>query len=121
MPSTTRNINIENFYNTVITSDIASTGDVSFTVAVAPSGTSFTKGFVIVEPNDNAKRERMFYTRSGSTLTVKGINRFNPNAHLTGATIKMNDTAEVFNFLQANISTTFYIEPLGGLDISVWG
>ena len=121
MPSTTKNINIENFYNTLITSDIAATGDVSFTVAVAPAGTSNTKGFVIVEPNDNAKRERMFYTRSGSTLNVMGINRFNPNAHLAGATIKMNDTAEVFNFLQANISTTFYVEPLGGLSVNVWG
>lgn len=120
MTLTTKNINIENFYNTLITSDIAASGDVSFTVAVAPTGTSNTKGFVIVEPNDSAKRERMFYTRSGSTLTVKGINRFNANAHLTGATIKMNDTAEVFNFLQANISTTFYIEPLGGLDVNVW-
>jgi len=112
MPATTRNINIENFYNTLTTSDIAATGDVSFTVSVAPSGTSYTKGFVIVDPSDNAKRERMFYTRSGSTLSVKGINRTNPNAHLTGSTIKMNDTAEIFNFLQSNVSTTFYVEPL---------
>lgn len=121
MPATTKNINIENFYNTLTTSDIAATGDVSFTVAVAPTGTSSTQGFVILDPSDSAKRERMFYTRSGSTLSVKGINRSNPNAHLTGSTIKMNDTAEIFNFIQANISTTFYVEPLGGLDVNVWG
>lgn len=57
----------------------------------------------------------------GSTVSVRSENRTSPKAHSSGATIKMLDVAEIFNYFSDMVSQAFYTEKTGGLTVKVWG
>lgn len=81
MPVTQKQIGVQNFYATTVTSvgGIPSTGDVTFTVAV-PLNTD--RGYIIVDPANSNLREIMYYYDvSGNTISVLAANRTNPHAH----------------------------------------
>lgn len=112
-------IQLENFYQTVLTSPtIAATWDVSFTVATPPT---YPKGWIVLSSENASKREVMYYhSVSGNTISVRWVNRVNPKEHTQNEIVRINDVAEVFNFITGQISTAFYIEKTGGLNITVW-
>lgn len=122
MPNTTRQILVEDFYATTITgSNVPSTGDFTVTLATAPKPWH-DKGWIIFSPNDSGLRERCYYhSMSGSTISVYWINRFEPKAHLTWATVQINDVSNIFNYLSEISSSTFYVERTGGLWVTIWG
>ena len=118
MPDTTQRLLTESFYESTITENIASTGDVDFAVASPPTN---SKWFIIISPDIPAKRERMYYHNvSGSRIYVKWINRTELKSHLSWDTIQINDTSDLFNFFSDNISTTWYVEKQGWLNVTVW-
>lgn len=110
---------LENFYQTVLTSPtIAASWDVTFTVATPPT---YQKGWIVMSSENAAKREVMYYhSVSGSTISVRGVNRINPKEHTQNEIVRINDVAEIFNFITGQISTAFYVEKTGWLDVTVW-
>lgn len=120
MPNTTRQVLVEDFYATTITgSNVPSTGDFTVTLATPPIN---PKGWLIFSPADAGLRERCYYhSVSGSTVSVYGINRYTAKAHLTWASVQINDVSNIFNYLSEISSSTFYIEKTGGLWVTVWG
>lgn len=120
MSATNKRIGIENFYSTSITQSggIIASWDLEFTVANPPQ---YTRGFLIIDPTDSVKRERVYYHNVvGTTIYVHFANRTNPQDHNEGAAVQMNDMAEIFNFLQSCTSSTGYVEKVNGLDVIVW-
>ena len=120
MPNITRQVLVEDFYATTITgANVPATGDFTVTVATPPVN---PKGWIIFSPTDSGLRERCYYhSVSGSVISVYGINRFWPKEHLIGATVQINDISNIFNYLSEITSSIFYVEKLGGLDVTIWG
>lgn len=62
-------LKVQNQYKALITSSIASSGDVAFTVSSPPA---YTNGFVVVSPDLSTQREVMyFHDVIGSTIYVR--------------------------------------------------
>lgn len=120
MTNITRQVLVEDFYSTTITgADVPATGDFTVTVWTPPVN---PKGWIIFSPNDAGLRERCYYhSVSGSVISVYWINRYSPKAHLTWATVQINDVSNIFNYLSEISSSIFYVEKLGGLNVTVWG
>lgn len=119
MPKTTQNILLEDLYRTKTSSIISSSWDVSFTVTTPPQN---KKGYVLIEPDNDSKREKMFYHDViWNTIHVKWVNRTNPTDHVIWVNVQINDTALIFNHLFEQDATTFYCEKTGNLSLNVWG
>jgi hypothetical protein len=117
MPS----IKVQNLFDTSLTESagIPASGDVNFTVAVAPT---YTNGWIVVESENAAKRDLMYYHDViGSRIYVRSINRPSPKSHAAGVSVKMLDVAEIFNYFSDMVSQAFYTEKTGGLTVKVWG
>lgn len=114
---------VQNFFEPTLSSaTVAATGDVTFTLSVTPS---YTKGFIVFSPSNQSQREIMYFDDViGSTIYVKSENRWlgwtTAKAHTQGETVAMKDVAEIFNFFSNNISSAFYVEKKGGLNVTVW-
>ena len=116
-------LKVQNFYSTVLTSDIVGTGDTSFNVTVAPA---FTSGFLVISPNNTSLREIVyFHNVVGSTISVRAENRgqggTTAKPHTSQEPVAMKDIAEIFNMFSDAISQCFFVEKTGGLNIKVWG
>lgn len=114
-------IKVENLYRTAITSSlgIASSGDVNFTVTTAPVNTN---GYIVISPDSTTLREIMYYHDViGNTIYVRSENRISPKAHSKNEIIQINDIAEIFNTYSDMISTCFYAEKTGWLNMKIWG
>lgn len=114
-------IKVENLYRTAITSSlgIASSGDVNFTVTTAPINSN---GFIVISPDSTTLREIMYYHDVvGNTIYVRAENRISPKAHSKNELVQINDIAEIFNTYSDMISTCFYAEKTGGLNMKIWG
>lgn len=65
--------------------------------------------FVVLD-YENSKREEIFYHRkSWTSIFFYWINRTNPGQHEIWASVLLNDTAWIFNYISENISNLFYI------------
>ena len=118
-------LKVQNQYRTSITTvgGIVTTGDTSFTVAVAPT---YTNGYIVISPDLVSQREIMYYHNvTGNTVSVRAENRglggTISKTHAQNEVIQMNDVAEIFNTFSDMISQTFYVEKTGGLTVKVWG
>ena len=112
-------LKVQNQYSSTLTSSLASTGNLAFTVSSPPT---YTNGFVVVSPDISTQREVMyFHDVIGSTIYVRSENRISPKAHSSLEVIKMNDVAEIFNTYSDMISQAFYCEKIGWLAVKVWG
>lgn len=109
---------VEDFYRTKLSLDVNPTWDIELTVTAPPAN---TKGFIIVDPESEANRERMYYHNViGNIIYVKWVNRVNPKEHFAQDNVQINDTSLIFNYLSRLQSTTFYVEQLTALGINVW-
>ncbi len=54
-----------------------------------------------------------YHSVSGNTISVRGVNRINPKEHTQNEIVRINDVAEIFNFITGQISTAFYVEKTG--------
>jgi hypothetical protein len=78
-------------------------------------------GFLILSPENVVQREICFYHAvSGNDISVRGVNRKSPKTHSSQESVKINDVAEIFDFINENISTTFYCEKIGNLSVKMW-
>lgn len=112
-------LKVQNQYRWLITSAIAASGDVSFTVSVSPT---YTNGFIVVSPDLSTKREVMYFDNViGNTIYVKWVNRTSPKSHSSTEVIQMNDVAEIFNTYSDMLSQAFYVEKTWSLNVKVWG
>lgn len=115
----TKKILFQDFFKTTTIDSIADSWDIDFEVWEAPENSSW---WIIVNPESSSLRERMFYHNvSWSRIYVKWVNRYSPKSHLAWATVQINDSALIFNYLSENASTAFYIQKVSALDIIVWG
>lgn len=68
----------------------------------------------MISSENAAKREVMYYhSVAGNTISVRGVNRINPKEHTQNEIVRINDVAEIFNFITGQISTAFYVEKTG--------
>lgn len=112
-------IKIQNSYSTTTTGTIPASGDFTVTLAQAPVE---SKGWVTFDNANPALREYAYFnSRSGATITVKAVNRTNPQAHASSATIQINNMAEMFQYLSEIAGNFGYVEKVGGLNITVFG
>lgn len=119
MSKTTNPILVEDFYIATSLTDLSDSWDLEITVNTPPSN---TKWFIIVDPNSQANRERMYYHNViGNTIYVRAINRVNPKQHYAQDKIQINDTSLIFNYLSKLQSTTFYVEQTALLEVKIWG
>ena len=119
----TSKLYLQNLYEPTLTSaTVASSGDVTFTLSVTPT---YTKWFLSFSPSNAAQREIVYFDDViGSTVYVKSENRWlgwtTAKAHTQGEVVAMKDVAEIFNFFSNNISSAFYVEKKGWLNVNVW-
>lgn len=104
-------IKIQNGYSTTTTTTIPASGDFTVTLAQAPTE---NKGWITFDNSNASLREYCYYdSKSGSTVSIKAVNRTNPQAHSIGASAQINNTAEMFQYM-SDISSNFgYIEKKG--------
>jgi len=118
MPKTTTPLLMEDFYRTTLTADLNPTWDIELNVTNPPAN---TKGFIIVDPESEANREKMYYHDViGNIIYVKGVGRTDPKQHFALDKVQINDTSLIFNYLSKLNSTTFFVEQLDVLDIKVF-
>ena len=118
MSNTTKEINVQDFYKTTLIDSISSTWDVDFEVWTAPT---YTRWFIIINPESSALRERMYYHDViWNRVYVKWINRIEKKEHDIWATIQINDLSLIFNYLSDISSTTFYVEKIRNLVVNIW-
>jgi len=118
MTKTTDPLLVQDFYKTELSIDVPASWDITLTVLSAPLN---SKGFIIVDPESESNRERMYYHDVvGNTILVKWVNRIDPKEHFALDKVQINDTSLIFNYLSKLQSTTLYIEQLDVLDINVW-
>lgn len=121
MPNT---LKVQNFFFTNVTSEsIPSSGAFTFNVATAPS---YQNWFLVISAENTLQREIVyFHSVSGNTVSVRAENRWlggtSAKEHTQGETITMRDVAEIFNFYADAVSTCFFVEKTGWLNVKVWG
>lgn len=114
----TKKILFEDFYKTTIIDTIPDSWDVDFEVASAPENKQW---WIIVNSDSSSLRERMFYHNVvWNRIYVRWVNRHTPKEHLPWSVVQINDSALIFNFLSENVSTTFWVEKLGWLNVNIW-
>lgn len=114
----TKKILFEDFYRTTIIDTIPDSWDIDFEVASAPENKQW---WIIVNPESSSLRERMFYHNVvWNRIYVRWVNRHTPKEHLPWSVVQINDSALIFNFLSENVSTTFWVEKLGWLNVNIW-
>lgn len=115
-------IKVQNFYSSIITSNITGTGDTTFTVAVIPT---YSNGFLCISPDNATQREIVYYHDVvGSTIHVRAENRgldgTSAKTHTSSESIAMKDVAGIFNTFSDMIPQTFHVEKIWGLNVTVW-
>lgn len=114
----TKKILFEDFYKTTIIDTIQDSWDIDFEVASAPENKQW---WIIVNSDSLSLRERMFYHDVvWNRIYVRWVNRYSPKEHLPWSTVQINDSALIFNYLSENVSTTFWVEKLGWLNVNIW-
>lgn len=105
----TSSLGFDNFYSTTLSSSISDT-DTTIPVTSPPTA---TEGYLVIEPETAANREIIYYTSvSGNNVvlpdvgTGRGVGATSAIAHASGATVKMNVTAEHFDYLRDLFNTT---------------
>lgn len=117
-------LKVQNFYYTNVTSEsIPSSGAFTFNVAVAPT---YTNWFLVISAENTIQREIVyFHSVSGNVISVRAENRAlggtTAKEHIQGESITMRDVAEIFNFYSDAVSTCFFTEKTGWLNVKVWG
>lgn len=112
-------IKIQNSYSTTTTGTIPASGDFTVTLAQAPVE---SKGWVTFDNANPSLREYAYFnSMSGATITVKAVNRTNPQAHASGVTAQINNVAEMFQYLSEIAGNFGYVEKVGGLLVTVFG
>ena len=117
MPS----IKTQDLYRVSITeaAGIAASGDVDFTVSVAPTRTN---GFLVLSPENATSREVVyFHNVIGNRIYVRWVNRRSPKLHPANDSVQMNDVEDIFNYYSDMVSPLFYMEKTGTLNVRVWG
>lgn len=107
-------IKVQNFYSSIITSNITGIGDTTFTVAVIPT---YSNGFLCISPDNATQREIVYYHDVvGSTIHVRAENRgldgTSAKTHTSSESIAMKDVAGIFNTFSDMIPQTFHIEKI---------
>jgi len=118
----TQQLKVQNFYSTVLTSDISSTWDTDFTVSVVPT---YTAGFLVISPSNAWLREIVyFHNVVWNTISVRSENRWQGGTiarlHTAQEPVAMKDIAEIFNMFSDSLSQCFFVEKTGWLNIKVW-
>ncbi len=117
MSKTTKNILVEDFYQTELTNNLADSWDIILIVTQVPQ---HQKWFIIVDPDNILNREKMFYNKVvWNSIYVRWNDRIEPKSHLSTEKVQINDTSLVFNYLSKLNSTTFFIEQLWNVEIRV--
>lgn len=113
----TQQLKVQNFYSTVLTSDISSTWDTDFTVSVVPT---YTAGFLVISPSNAWLREIVyFHNVVWNTISVRSENRWQGGTiarlHTAQEPVAMKDIAEIFNMFSDSLSQCFFVEKLEDL------
>jgi len=118
MPKVTTPLLVEDFYKTTLTADVNASWDIELEVTTPPLN---KKGFIIVNPESNSERERMYYHDViGNIIYVKWVNRIDPKEHFALDKVQINDTSLIFNYLSKALSTTFFVEQLTSLWVKIF-
>ena len=105
----TKSLGLQDFFSTTITADITD----SETVIPLASVPTASEGYLVLESDNASKREVIYYTSKGASSVTcpsaaagRGVGGTTAQAHSSGATVKMNMTAEYWNALQNMTSTS---------------
>lgn len=99
----TANLGWHDFFSTTLSSAITAS-DTTIPLTAAPTP---TEGFLVIEPDSSTNREIIMYTSvSGSSVICgsvddRGISGTTARAHSSGAIVKMNTVADMFEALQS--------------------
>lgn len=103
MPTTTSALAFQNYYSTTLSSGITSS-DTTIPLNSLPTG---SQGFLVIEPDSSTNREVIFYTsKTGSAVVCtsavdgRGVDGSTAVSHSSGATVKMQVVANMFEALQ---------------------
>ena len=100
---------LENYFTTSLMNvvDDSSTWEIEFQLSVAPASDFW---YLIIDYVDTNKREEIFYHRkSGSSVYTYWVNRNNPRSHDIWASVQINDSASIFNYITTLLPTHFFM------------
>lgn len=99
----TPNLSFQNKFVTTLSSGVAST-DTTISLTALPTP---TEGYLVLEPDSSTAWEEIYYTsKTGSAVVCpsallgRGIGGSTAASHSSGATVRMDSTAEMFKALQ---------------------
>jgi len=102
-------LNTQNYFSTwlVSTMDTSIVWEIEIQLAVAPNS---DLGYLIIDYTDDILREEIFYHRkAGTSVFTYWVNRTNPQAHDIAASVQMNDSASIFNYILDLLPDHFFM------------
>jgi len=104
----TPNLDFQNFYSSTLSSTITA-ADTTIYLDTLPTP---SEGYLVIEPDSSANREVVWYTSKGANFVTvpssggRGVGGTSAVAHSSGATVNMNNVAEMWTAIKDGSANT---------------
>ncbi len=105
----TPNLSYQNFFTTTLSSSIVA-GDTTIPLVSVPTP---SEGYLVIEPDSSTAREIIYYTSKGASFVTcpsasagRGVGGTTAASHASGATVQMNNNAEMWTAIQDGSANT---------------